>query len=205
MHLTRKAEDHLKRSGRRMATLVESLGPCGLTYTPPTFESLARSIVYQQISIHAARSIYQKLVTACATSGELDARLVADSPPEILRSCGLSTQKATYLRELARHTNAGSVNFEQLPSLPDDEVIQQLTQVKGIGVWTAQMFLIFSLRRPDILPTGDLGIRNAVKKLYRLREMPSPADVEKRGEKWRPYASVASWYLWRSLEPNGPF
>lgn len=97
------------------------------------------------------------------------------------------------------------LDFARLPQLSDEEVIAALTVVKGIGVWTAQMFLIFSLQRPDVLPVGDLGIRNAVKKLHRLRELPSPSEVEVRGRKWRPYASAASWYLWRSLEPTGPF
>lgn len=201
----KEAEDHLKRSGRRMASLVESLGPCGLSYTPPTFESLARSIVYQQISIHAARSIYMRLLGRCAQSGTLEATSLARTSHEDLRACGLSSQKATYLLDLAQKTDEGSLDLHALPGLADQEVIARLTQVKGIGVWTAQMFLIFSLRRPDVLPAGDLGIRNAVKKLYRLQDLPAPSDVERRGAKWRPYASAASWYLWRSLDPSGPF
>lgn len=200
-----EAEEHLKRSGRRMAALVERVGPCGMTYTPPTFGSLARSIVYQQISIHAARSIHGRLLETCGGSETLEPEGILRVAPESLRACGLSSQKAAYILDLAQKTADGHVEFALLPSLTDEEVIAALTQVKGIGVWTAQMFLMFSLQRPDVLPTGDLGIRNAVKLLDRMKEAPSPAEVERRGRKWRPYASVASWYLWRSLEPTGPF
>lgn len=201
----RAAEEHLKRSGRRMAALIERVGPCGLTFSPPTFESLARSIVYQQISIRAARSIYLRLLEECSVEEVLNAEALAAASPETLRACGLSAQKASYLRDLAKFTVEQRLDFARLPQLSDEEVIAALTVVKGIGVWTAQMFLIFSLQRPDVLPAGDLGIRNAVKKLHGLRELPSPSEVEIRGRKWRPYASVASWYLWRSLEPTGPF
>ena len=201
----REAERHLKASGRRMAALVEAIGPCKITYTPPTFESLARSIVYQQISILAARSVYGKLRGACAGDGALQPSHVLRSSEEELRACGLSSQKARYIRDLAAKTEEGLVEFPRFPSMSDEEVIAELTQVKGIGLWTAQMFLMFSLRRPDIWPTGDLGIRNAVQKLHKLREHPTPAETEARGRKWRPYASIACWYLWRSLEPTGPF
>jgi DNA-3-methyladenine glycosylase II len=120
--------------------------------------------------------------------------------PSRMRSLGLSTQKTAYIRDLARHTRAGTVVFEELPALPDDEVIQRLTQVKGIGVWTAHMFLIFALQRADVLPTGDLGIRNAMRKAYNLESLPTPDEMEQMARAWRPYCSVASWYLWRSLE-----
>lgn len=122
--------------------------------------------------------------------------------PARMRKLGLSTQKTAYIRDLARHTRDGKVVFTELPGLPDDAVIERLTQVKGIGSWTAHMFLIFALRRPDVLPTGDLGIRNAIRKAYALAELPLPAEVEAMALKWRPYCTVASWYLWRSLEGN---
>lgn len=203
--LMRAAENHLKASGRRMAALVEAIGPCQITYTPPTFESLARSIVYQQISIRAARSVYGKLRGTCCADGELHPAHVLPFCEADLRACGLSAQKARYIRDLAAKTEAGLVEFPRFPSMSDEEVIAELTQVKGIGLWTAQMFLIFSLRRTDVWPTGDLGIRNAVQKLHRLKAHPTPAETEARGRKWRPYASIACWYLWRSLEPTGPF
>src|ERR1035438_7884490 len=120
--------------------------------------------------------------------------------PSRMRSLGLSTQKTAYIRDLARHTRDGKVVFADLPALPDDEVILRLTQVKGVGVWTAHMFLIFALQRTDILPTGDLGIRNAIRKAYNLEALPTADEMERMAGRWRPYCSVASWYLWRSLE-----
>jgi DNA-3-methyladenine glycosylase II len=117
-----------------------------------------------------------------------------------MRALGLSKQKTLYIRDLARHTRDGKLVFEELAALADELVIERLTQVKGIGVWTAHMFLIFALRRTDILPTGDLGIRNAMKKAYAMAEPPTPAEMEAMAKRWRPYCSVASWYLWRSLE-----
>ena len=119
-----------------------------------------------------------------------------------MRALGLSTQKTAYIRDLARHARDGTVVFEDLRELPDGEVIERLTQVKGIGVWTVHMFLIFALRRTDVLPVGDLGIRNAIRKAYGLAELPQPAEMEVMAQRWRPYCSVASWYLWRSVEPN---
>ena len=199
------AEAHLRRSGQRMAALVERVGPCQLRVSPPDFASLARSIVYQQISIRAARSIHRKLLEACATDGVLCPDGVLAATDVTLRQCGLSAPKVKYLRALAQASADRLLRFDELPSMDDAAVIAALTQVKGIGVWTAQMFLIFSLQRPDVLPCGDLGIRNAVAKLHQLRTAPTPADIERYGKAWRPYASVASWYLWRSLEPDGPF
>ena len=119
-----------------------------------------------------------------------------------MRTLGLSNQKTAYIRDLARHTRDGSVVFERLPALSDGEVIEHLTQVKGVGPWTAHMFLIFALRRTDVLPTGDLGVRAAIRKAYELPELPTPEEMERMAERWRPYCTVASWYLWRSLEPN---
>jgi DNA-3-methyladenine glycosylase II len=117
-----------------------------------------------------------------------------------MRALGLSMQKAKYVRDLAERTARAEIDFPGMLEMADQEVIDTLTQVKGVGVWTVQMFLMFSLKRPNVLPTGDLGIRNAVKKAYRMRKTPTPADIEKRAKPWHPYCSVASWYLWRSLE-----
>ena len=117
-----------------------------------------------------------------------------------MRSLGLSTAKTAYIRDLARHTRDRKVIFEELTALADAEVIERLTQVKGIGTWTAQMFLMFALERPDVLPVGDLGVRSAIRKAYSLAELPSPAEMEEIARRWRPYCSVASWYLWRSLD-----
>lgn len=203
--LMREAEGHLRASGKRMAALVDAVGPCEISYLPATFESVARSIISQQISIFAARSVYRRLREAVAANSEIQPEDILRMTQEELRGCGLSSQKVQYIQDLATKTHAGVVDFERLPSLSEEEVIAELTQVKGIGLWTAQMFLIFSLRHPDIWPTGDLGIRNGVQKLHGLKKHPTPAETEARGRKWRPYASIASWYLWRSIEPTGPF
>src|SRR6185312_12442368 len=117
-----------------------------------------------------------------------------------MRRCGLSKQKIGYIRDLAEHALSGKVDFTRLPSMTDEEVIVALTDIKGVGVWTAHMFLIFALRRPNVLPVGDLGVRTAIQRLYRKRKLPTPAQMEKIAASWHPYCSYASWYLWRSLE-----
>ena len=159
-----------------------------------------KSIVYQQLSGRVASVIFGRL--AAAAGGKLTPENILKLRPARMRTLGLSKQKTAYIRDLARHTRGGTVDFEELPALADAEVIERLTQVKGIGVWTAHMFLIFALRRTDVLPTGDLGIRNAIRKAYSLAELPTPAEIEALAQRWRPYCTVASWYLWRSLEPN---
>jgi DNA-3-methyladenine glycosylase II len=142
--------------------------------------------------------IYGRL--SAAVKGNVVPEEVLKLRPDRMRRLGLSKQKTLYIRDLARHARDRRVAFEDLPGLPDDEVIERLTQVKGIGVWTVHMFLIFALRRTNVLPTGDLGIRNAIRKAYGLEELPTPAEMEAMAVKWHPYCSVASWYLWRSLE-----
>jgi len=135
-----------------------------------------------------------------AVDGKVTPESILKLRPSRMRTLGLSGQKTAYIRDLARHTRDGAVIFEELRELPDTDVIERLTRVKGIGVWTVHMFLIFALRRLDVLPTGDLGIRNAIRKAYNMTEMPKPAEVEALAVRWRPYCTVASWYLWRSLE-----
>jgi DNA-3-methyladenine glycosylase II len=147
--------------------------------------------------------IFGRLVKAAG--GPLTPQNILKMRPARMRAIGLSKQKTVYIRDLARHTRDGRVVFEELAALDDQLVIERLTQVKGIGVWTAHMFLIFALRRTDVLPTGDLGIRNAMRKAYGMAELPSPAEMEALAKCWRPYCSVASWYLWRSLEPTPTF
>jgi DNA-3-methyladenine glycosylase II len=180
----KKAIDHLKQSDPVLGAIIDRVGPYRMSYGEPTFESLARSIVYQQLSGKAASTIYGRF--AAAAGEPLTPEGVLRLSLEQMRALGLSQQKAKYVRDLAE--------------LSDEEVIEHLTQVKGVGVWTVHMFLMFYLRRPNVLPTGDLGICNAVKKAYRMRKHPKPLDIEKRAKKWHPYCSVASWYLWRSLE-----
>jgi DNA-3-methyladenine glycosylase II len=191
---------HLKKSDPVLSEIIERVGDYRIEFRDPDFETLAKSIVYQQLSGRVASVIFGRLATAAG--GKLTPDNILKLRPSRMRALGLSGQKTAYIRDLARHTRDGAVVFDELHELPDGEVIERLTQVKGIGVWTVHMFLIFALRRPDVLPTGDLGIRNAIRKAYDLPETPTPTEVEAMAERWRPYCSVASWYLWRSLEPN---
>jgi DNA-3-methyladenine glycosylase II len=194
----RKAILHLKKSDPILATIIESVGPYKMNYDEPAFHSLAEAIVYQQLHGKAAATIFKRLTDL---AGEpLVPENILKLSEEQLRAVGLSKQKLSYLRDLADKTHSGALDFSRLPDLPDAEVIKCLTQVKGIGVWTAHMFLMFALRRPDVLPTGDLGIQMAIRKHYRKRKLPKPAQMEKLAKGWSPYRSVACWYLWRSLD-----
>ncbi len=202
----RKAIIHLKKKDPTLRSIIEKVGPYRMAFREPTFDSLVRSIVYQQLSGKVASVIFQRLLDAAnrgASGTELTPQAILKLTPAKLRSIGLSKQKAAYIRDLAERTHGGSVTFENLHSLSDDEVIEHLTAVKGIGVWTAHMFLIFALRRADVLPTGDLGVRMAIRKAYDLAELPKPDEIEALARAWRPYCSVASWYLWRSLDNEG--
>ena len=197
----RKAILHLKNSDPVMAAIIAKAGAYKIQYREPVFETLVRSIVYQQLSGKAASTIFGRL--ALATGDPMTPQAILKLRPQKLRSLGLSHQKATYVKELARMTRDGIVDFAQLRQLDDQLIIETLTQVKGVGVWTVQMFLMFALQRHDVLPTGDLGVRAAIKKAYSLEELPKPAEMERLAARWRPYRSVASWYLWRSLENEG--
>lgn len=194
----RKAVNHLKKSDPVLRAIIKRVGPFRMEYGPPEFSSLAESIVHQQLNGTAAATIFARFV---ALAGEpLTPEGVLKLTDEQLRSVGLSKQKSAYLKDLAVKTEAGLLDFKRLPELSDEEVIEHLTQVKGIGVWTAHMFLMFTLRRPDVLPTGDYGVQMAMKKHYRKRKPPKPKDMEKIARVWAPYRSVACWYLWRSLD-----
>jgi len=185
-----------------LGSIIERVGAYKIEYREPVFQNLVRSIVYQQLSGKAALTIFNRL-RAAAKSDPLTPDAILKLPPAKMRALGLSKQKLTYIRELARLTRAGEVSFERLPEMDDVAIVETLTKVKGVGVWTAHMFLIFALRRPDVLPTGDLGIRVAIKKAYGLAELPKPAEMEEIGRAWRPWSSVACWYLWRSLDNVG--
>uniref|UniRef100_Q01SY7 DNA-3-methyladenine glycosylase II n=1 Tax=Solibacter usitatus (strain Ellin6076) TaxID=234267 RepID=Q01SY7_SOLUE len=192
------AVQHLRKSDPVLSAIIERVGAYGIQFREPDFETLVRSIVYQQLSGRVAKVILDRLVAAVGR--EVTPEKILALRPGRMRKLGLSTQKTAYIRDLARHTRDGRLVFTELPALTDEEVIERLTQVKGIGVWTAQMFLMFALRRHDVLPTGDLGVRNAIRKAYDLAELPTPAEMEELARNWRPWCSVASWYLWRSLE-----
>ena len=197
----RKALTHLRNVDPVMAGVIERVGRC--TLAPRTewthFDALVRSIVFQQLSGKAATTIHGRVLALVGEGTEAPARIVA-TPHEKLRAAGLSTQKANYLRNLAEHVIDGSLPVESLDQLSDDEVITALTQVKGIGRWSAQMFLMFRLGRPDVLPELDLGVQKGIQKAYRMRKLPTPKQVLKRGERWAPYRTIGSWYMWRILE-----
>ena len=221
----RKAVGHLKKSDPVMRAIIERIGPCRMQFGPPEFHSLAEAIVYQQLNGKAAVTIFKRFA---ALAGEpLTPEGILKLSDEQMRSAGLSKQKTAYLRDLAAKTAAGLLDFSRLPNLPDAEVIEHLTQVKGIGVWTAQMFLMFALKRENVLPTGDFGVRMAMYKHYldvqrakaaakksftgkkaapakkgRKRKimLPTPEQMEKIAKCWEPYRSVACWYLWQSLD-----
>jgi DNA-3-methyladenine glycosylase II len=192
------AIEHLRRSDPILAEIIGRVGDYAIQFRDPDFETLVKSIVYQQLSGRVAAVIFGRLTAAAGP--KLTPESILKLRPSRMRTLGLSTQKTAYIRDLARHTRDRRLVFEELLDLPDSAVIERVTQVKGIGVWTAHMFLIFALRRHDILPTGDLGIRNAIRRAYALPELPTPAEIEIMAASWRPYCSVASWYLWRSLE-----
>lgn len=185
-----------------LAAIIRQHGACGLGSVRDRFDHfamLARAIVFQQLSTKAATTIYNRLLELMP-DGVPTPQTLASLSDEQLRSAGISRQKAGYLRDLCAKVQAGSVPLATVDELPDEDVILALTQIKGIGRWTAEMFLIFRLQRPDVLPLGDLGIVNAIQKAYRLRKKPTPDRMRKLGEAWRPYRSIACWYLWRSLD-----
>lgn len=196
----RRASVYLKQADPVLGEIIERVGPCKIQYAEPDFETLVRSIVFQQLNGKAARAIFARFKEALGDGSRMTPREVLALTSAQMQGLGLSRQKVKYIRDLAERTEAELIEFSRLATLSDDEVIQRLTTIKGVGVWTAQMFLIFALRRPDILATGDLGIRSAIRRAYRLWKLPTPARVEKLGAKWHPHCSVACWYLWRSTE-----
>jgi DNA-3-methyladenine glycosylase II len=194
----RAALKHLKKDPI-LAKIIEQVGVFAIEYREPRFETLVRSIVYQQLSGKVASVIFARLKAATGEE-QITPAGIMKLRTERMRQLGLSAQKTTYIRELAKHTRRGRVVFETIAELEDAAVIEHLTQVKGIGVWTAQMFLMFALRRTDVLPVADLGIRAAMKRAWELPELPKPAEMERIAAGWKPYTSVACWYLWRSLD-----
>ena len=191
-----------------MRRIVERIGPARIARHRDRFGALVRAIVYQQLSGKAAGTIHRRFVEACA-----DGRRAGRGPrPEeilrtslaALRSAGLSRQKSAYLKDLAGRTSDGRLPLARLGRMDDDAVIKTLTAVKGIGRWTAEMFLIFSLGRPDVWPADDLGLRKGVMKAYRLKNLPTPRETMSRGDRFRPHRSVATWYFWQSLAPDEP-
>lgn len=193
---------HLKSADPILATIIERLGEYKISYREPVFATLVRAIIFQQLNGKAALTIFNRLLEAAG--GELTPDSVLKLRAATLRKAGLSRQKISYIHDLARRTQAGELDFAALPSLSEKEIIERLTKVKGIGVWSAHMFLIFALRRENVLPVGDYGVRAAIQRAYKKRKLPSPRQMEKIARPWHPYCSVAAWYLWRSLDTKTP-
>ena len=200
------ADAHLRRADPVLARLIDDFGgplPIGRDARGRPAElygSLVRSIAGQQLSVKAAAAIYKRLTARFDGRTPTPEEILADDPEELRAAAGFSHAKVAYLRSLAEHVVEGRLDLDRLMELPDDEVIRELTAVKGIGEWTAHMFLMFTLHRPDVLPVGDLGVRNAVQRAYALEAPPSPADLTALAEPWRPHRTRASLYLWRSLD-----
>lgn len=200
----RKITNHLRKDPV-LGAIVERVGPYSIQFREATFGALVASIVSQQLSTKVARVIFGRL-SAAMPEGHLSPENILKLRPAKMRKLGLSARKVEYIRDLARHTLDGSLDFDALHRMDDDAVIQRVTQVKGIGVWTAHMFLMFALRRPNVLAVGDLGIRSAIKKAYQLDHLPLAPEIETIAANWHPYCSAACWYLWKSLDgPAGAF
>lgn len=196
-----KAAQHLSQNDPVFAPLVAKYGLFKPRPHADYYHELVSSIISQQLSVRAASAIEKKFV-ALFDGTFPEPKQITETDIEVLRSAGLSRPKIGYIKDLAQHIMGGRLEINKLPSLSNDEIIKELVAVKGIGEWTAHMFLIFALGRLDVLPVGDLGVRTGVKNLYNFENLPSPQQVTAIAEvnKWRPYESVASWYIWRSLE-----
>ena len=196
-----RARRLLMRRDPILGDAIKRIGPCGMAARQHAHHltALVRAIVSQQLSSKAAATIYARFTALFPPDVPLNAGAIAELSDQQMRGVGLSAQKLSYMRDLSARLLDGRLNLDELETLPDEDVIERLTAVRGFGRWTAEMFLMFRLHRPDILPVGDLGIVNAVRRLYGLRERPNAKRLTAIGEVWRPYRSVACWYLWQSL------
>jgi DNA-3-methyladenine glycosylase II len=197
----RRAVRHLKRADPKLRALIERVGACRLELRVDGahFDHLVRAIVYQQLSGKAAATIHGRVHALYGGRAPTPAELAA-TPAVKLRRAGLSRQKLGYLKDLARQVASGALPLDAIEALPDEAVIEALTAIRGVGVWTAQMFLMFRLGRLDVLPVLDLGVQKGMRHAYGMRRLPKSAHMERIATAWRPYRSVASWYLWRALE-----
>jgi 3-methyladenine DNA glycosylase/8-oxoguanine DNA glycosylase len=198
----RAAVKHVRNADPQLAELIDRVGPFRLepAATSSVFGALSEAIVYQQLTGKAAATIYGR-VCALAPRKKLAPKHILAASDEQLRGAGLSRAKLLALRDLAGRVEARSLpTLQQLHALADDAIVERLTEVRGIGRWTAEMLLIFRLGRPDVLPLADYGIQKGFARAYGKRKLPKPRDLEKHGERWRPFRTVASWYLWRALE-----
>jgi DNA-3-methyladenine glycosylase II len=203
LQVNRKALAHLRRADPVLRELIDSTGALRdrrAGRPPDHYGALVRSIVGQQLSTKAARAIYGRLTDRYGGRTPTPAEVLAEDPESLRAAAGLSRAKVSFLRSLAEHVLDGSLELERLEQLPDEEVIAELVAVKGLGLWSAHMFLMFHLERPDVLPVGDLGIRRAVMVRYGLAELPTPAEIESIAGPWRPHRTLACLYLWQSLD-----
>lgn len=201
--LLERARRSLARRDRRLAPLIRRVGPCALRARGSPYRFLVRSILYQQLAGSAARAIEARLHAAFGGRVPEPAALAA-APASLLREVGLSRQKTAALYGVAAAFMDGTVRPRTLSSMSDEEVVAAVTRIRGVGEWTAHMLLMFSLGRPDVLPVGDYGVRKGARLLYRLPDLPARRELEALAKRWRPYRSVASWYLWRVTETFTP-
>jgi DNA-3-methyladenine glycosylase II len=201
---TRSAVAHLRAADPVLAGVIDEVGTLpdqreGRPDRDDHYGALVRAIVGQQLSVHAARAIYGRLTDRFGGRPPTPSEILSDDPDELRAAAGLSRAKVAFLRSLAEHASSGELELDRLDELPDEEVIAELLAVKGLGTWTAHMFLMFHLERPDVLPVGDLGIRRAIQRAYELPDLPQADEIETIAQPWRPYRTLASRYLWRSL------
>jgi DNA-3-methyladenine glycosylase II len=196
----KRAQQHLKKADPTLAQVIARIGPPQLGHEPDAWRALSSSIIGQQVSVHAARAIRGRFAAVVPGRDFPLPAHIAQLSDETLRACGLSGNKTRAVRDLARHLTEGLIVPADFAAMDDEAVIAALLPIRGIGRWTAEMFLIFSLHRPDVLAVDDLGLRNAMRKLYALDALPTAVQMRAIGEAWRPWRSVASWYLWRSLD-----
>ncbi|CAN1757055.1 DNA-3-methyladenine glycosylase 1 [Linum perenne] len=194
------ALNHLRSSDPILATLIDSNTRPNFESSKPPFISLTRSIIFQQLATNAARSIYTRFLNLCGGEGKIQPDAVLALSASQLREIGVSGRKASYLHDLAEKFREGSLSDSAILEMEEEEMVERLTAVKGIGVWSVHMFMIFSMHKPDVLPVGDLGVRKGVQGLYGLKGLPEAGEMENVCEKWRPYRSVGAWYMWRLVE-----
>ena len=199
----KRSMKHLRRGDSVLRRISSSMGPVKLEFERDHFDAIVVSIIFQQIAGKAADAIYKRFL-ALFPSSTPDPETLLRMPDDVMRAAGLSPQKTSYLKDLAARVADGRLNLHELAKLPDEEAIQTLDEVKGIGRWTAQMFLIFSLGRTDVLPVDDLGLRKAVREAYKLQSLPTAEELRRIAEPWHPYCSLATIYLWRSGETIVP-
>jgi DNA-3-methyladenine glycosylase II len=200
-----RGDSHLRASDPVLGALIDARGPLrdsreGRPQRDDHYGALVRSIINQQLSVSAGRAIYQRLLDRFGGRPPTPEQVLAQEPEELRTAVGLSRAKVGFLRSLAEHVLSGSLELQRLDELSDEDAIAELVAVKGLGVWTAHMFLMFHLERPDVLAVGDLGIRRAIERAYGLPDLPDPASIERIATPWRPYRTLACRYLWRSLD-----